>query len=130
MDEQKQRPIMVIHKDGRKGFLTTEQETGKTIVEYDDGTTGGIEDTSELYRIGSTVYGNKVDESEIVAKITKLEKRLNHDLERIKMMKHQFNLDKAQYDHLRKQLFRLQNTMRPDWKEHMEGRRTEEQSES
>ena len=96
MENGKERPIMVIHMDGRRGFLTTNPETGETFVKYDDGTTGGIEDTSELYRIGSTVYGNKVDESEIVAKITKLEKRLNHDLERIKMMKHQFNLDKAQ----------------------------------
>lgn len=115
----------VVKKDGVVGKVTevvekrtvhTENTYQECKVLYETGATGiiltnGIFFRKTFYRIGGTIIGAKITEEQLQEQI---------DYQREKCRK-----DKERLDQLRKQMFRLKEQMRPDWKERAEERRAE-----
>lgn len=93
----------VIRKDGLVGKVVEVLDNGVTII-WDNGLIGlDLPPQSELYLIGKTVLGNKVDEEE-------LQRQLDEQWDICKV-------EQAKYDQLRKQMWYLKNRMVDDWQE-------------
>lgn len=93
----------VIRKDGLVGKVVEVLDNGVTII-WDNGLIGlDLPPQSELYLIGKTVLGNKIDEEE-------LQRQLDEQWDKC-------NVEQAKYDQLRKQMWYLKNRMVDDWQE-------------
>lgn len=91
----------VIRKDGLVGKVVEVLDNGVTII-WDNGLIGlDLPPQSELYLIGRTVFGNKIDEEE-------LQRQLDEQWDKCEV-------EQAKYDQLRKQLWYLKNRMVEDW---------------
>ena len=79
-------------------------DNGDVTIEWDNGLIDlDLPPQSELYLIGKTVLGNKIDEEE-------LQRQLDEQWDKCKV-------EQAKYDQLRKQLWYLKNRMVEDWYE-------------
>ena len=93
----------VIRKDGLVGKVVEVLDNGVTII-WDNGLIGlDLPPQSELYLIGKTVLGNKIDEEE-------LQRQLDEQWDKCEV-------EQAKYDQLRKQMWYLKNRMVEDWQE-------------
>ena len=93
----------IIRKDGLVGKVVEVLDNGVTII-WDNGLIGlDLPPQSELYLIGRTVFGNKIDEEE-------LQRQLDEQWDKCEV-------EQAKYDQLRKQLWYLKNCMVEDWQE-------------
>lgn len=94
----------VIRKDGLVGKVVEIVDNGNVTIEWDNGLIDlDLPPQSELYLIGKTVLGNKIDEEE-------LQRQLDEQWDKCKV-------EQAKYDQLRKQLWYLKNRMVEDWYE-------------
>lgn len=93
----------IIRKDGLVGKVVEVLDNGVTII-WDNGLIGlDLPPQSELYLIGKTVLGNKIDEEE-------LQRQLDEQWDKCEV-------EQAKYDQLLKQLWYLKNRMVDDWRE-------------
>ena len=93
----------IIRKDGLVGKVVEVLDNGVTII-WDNGLIGlDLPPQSELYLIGRTVFGNKIDEEE-------LQRQLDEQWDKC-------NVEQAKYDQLLKQFWYLKNRMVDDWRE-------------
>lgn len=127
--EQKVHLILgtkVIRADGLTGVVarlgSIDPETATPdleVISYENGqvTMPGDVDPKDFYLLNREVLGNKVDLSHIDSEIDVTRKKIDEANEKIEVLRIVLDELRAQADLLRKQRWRLENTMTPEYAE-------------
>ena len=120
----------VIRADGltgvvaRLGSIDPDTATPELeVISYENGqvTMPGDVDPKDFYLLNREVLGNKVDMSEIDKKIEATRKKIDEANEKIKDLQIVLDELRTQSDLLRKQRWRLENTMTPEYAKKLHG---------